>query len=134
MPSAYWADIRGRVIARADCGASRPEAAEQFEVKPGRRSVGCAAGRGRADVARARRHWLQEQSIFDPARRVFIDETAADTKMEQLSGSCPCGDLVVERMPQGHQKTTTYVAVLRHDEMTAYDERRDNRTGISGSC
>ena len=32
MPTAYSADIRGRVIARVESGASRREAAEQFEV------------------------------------------------------------------------------------------------------
>ena len=34
MPKAYSADIRGRVIARVESGASRREAAEQFEVSP----------------------------------------------------------------------------------------------------
>jgi transposase len=32
MPKAYSADIRGRVIARVESGASRREAAEQFEI------------------------------------------------------------------------------------------------------
>ena len=32
MPRAYSADIRGRVIARVEGGASRREAAEQFEI------------------------------------------------------------------------------------------------------
>lgn len=32
MPTAYSTDIRGRVIARVESGASRREAAEQFEV------------------------------------------------------------------------------------------------------
>src|SRR5438034_11781255 len=34
MPKAYSADIRGRVIARVESGASRREAAEQFEISP----------------------------------------------------------------------------------------------------
>jgi len=29
----------------------------------------------RMDVARARRRWMREQGLFDPARLVFIDET-----------------------------------------------------------
>ena len=33
-------------------------------------------GEERADVARARRRWMREQGLFDPARLVFIDETA----------------------------------------------------------
>jgi transposase len=32
MPKAYSTDIRGRVIARVESGASRREAAEQFEI------------------------------------------------------------------------------------------------------
>lgn len=34
MPKSYSADIRGRVIARVEGGASRREAAEQFEISP----------------------------------------------------------------------------------------------------
>ncbi len=34
MPAAYSADIRGRVIARVEGGASRREASEHFEVSP----------------------------------------------------------------------------------------------------
>jgi len=34
-----------------------------------------AAEQERADVARARRRWMREQGMFDPARLVFIDET-----------------------------------------------------------
>ena len=34
MPKAYSADIRGRVIARVEGGASRREAGEHFEVSP----------------------------------------------------------------------------------------------------
>src|SRR4029077_8850166 len=33
-----------------------------------------AAERQRADVARARRRWIREQGMLDPARLVFIDE------------------------------------------------------------
>ena len=40
----------------------------------------------RADVARARQRWMREQGIFDPAHLVFVDETAANTKMVRLSG------------------------------------------------
>ena len=34
-----------------------------------------AAERERADVARARRRWIREQGMLDPARLVFIDES-----------------------------------------------------------
>ena len=38
----------------------------------------------RADVARARRRWIREQGMLDPARLVFIDETAVTTNMVRL--------------------------------------------------
>jgi hypothetical protein len=34
MPTTYSCDIRGRVIAGVESGASRREAAEQFEISP----------------------------------------------------------------------------------------------------
>ena len=40
-----------------------------------------AAEQQRADVARARRRWMREQGMFDPARLVFIDETSTNTAM-----------------------------------------------------
>jgi hypothetical protein len=43
-----------------------------------------AAEQQRPDVARARRRWRREQFMFDPARLVFIDETAASTDMVRL--------------------------------------------------
>jgi transposase len=55
MPKAYSADIRGRVIARVESGASRREAAEQFEISPSAavkwvkcfRDTGCCAAKPR---------------------------------------------------------------------------------------
>ena len=41
-----------------------------------------AAAQKRADVARARRRWIREQGMLDPARLVFIDETARDGRFE----------------------------------------------------
>jgi hypothetical protein len=48
-----------------------------------------AAEQKRADVARARRRWVREQGMLDPARLVFIDETATSTNMVRLRGRCP---------------------------------------------
>ena len=42
----------------------------------------------RPDVARARRRWMREQGMFDPARLVFIDETSTNTAMVRLRGRC----------------------------------------------
>jgi hypothetical protein len=35
----------------------------------------CASERKRQDVVRARRKWIREQGLLDPARPVFIDES-----------------------------------------------------------
>ena len=57
--------------------------------------------------------------MFNPARLVFIDETAANTKMVRLSGRCPRGERLVGRVPHGHWKTITFVGALRCNGMTA---------------
>src|SRR4029453_12614187 len=44
-----------------------------------------AAEQKRVDVARARRRWIREQGMLDPARLVFIDETATSTNTAQRS-------------------------------------------------
>ena len=71
-----------------------------------------AAEQERADVARARRHWMREQGMFDPARLVFIDETSANTKMVRLYGRCARGERLVGHVPQGHWKTITFVGAF----------------------
>ena len=62
---------------------------------------------------------MREQGMFDPARLVFIDETAANTKMVRLYGRCPRGQRLIDRVPQGHWKTITFVAALRRNGMRA---------------
>jgi transposase len=57
--------------------------------------------------------------MYDPARLVFIDETAANTKMVRLSGRCPRGERLIGHVPQGHWKTITFVAALRRNGMRA---------------
>jgi len=194
MPKAYSADMRERVIAEVEGGASRREAAEELEVSastaivwvkcfretgrcaakprggsisplekhadfllgliekqsdltldevvlvmrkqkiPGSRTAVWrfferhkiafkkslrAAEQERADVAQARRRWIKEQGMFDPAHLVFVDETAANTKMVRLSGRCRRGERLIGRVPQGHWKTITFVAALRRNGMRA---------------
>ena len=60
-----------------------------------------AAEQHRADVARARRKWIREQGLLDPARLVFIDETAINTSMVRLYGREPRGVRLVDHVPQG---------------------------------
>jgi transposase len=78
-----------------------------------------AAERQRADVARARRRWMREQGMLDPARLVFIDETAVSTNLVRLNGRAPRGERVIGSVPLGTWETITFVAALRHKKMTA---------------
>ena len=57
--------------------------------------------------------------MLSPARLVFIDETAASTKMVRLNGRCPRGVRLIGHAPHGHRKTVTFVAGLRNDGMVA---------------
>src|SRR3954468_7974832 len=78
-----------------------------------------AAEQQRADVALARRRWMREQGMFDPARLVFIDETAVSTNLVRLNGRALRGERVIGSVPLGAWQTITFVAALRHNEMTA---------------
>src|SRR5271166_4757515 len=63
-----------------------------------------AAEQERADVARARRRWMREQGMFDPARLVFLDETATSTNMVRLRGRCRRGQRLIDHVSHGHWK------------------------------
>jgi transposase len=62
---------------------------------------------------------MREQGMFDPARLVFIDETAVTTKMVRLYGRSPRGVELIGRAPFGKWETVTFVAALRHNKMAA---------------
>ena len=53
------------------------------------------------------------------ARLVFLDETWAKTNMTRLRGRAPRGERVVDHVPHGHWKTTTFLAALRVDGLNA---------------
>ena len=78
-----------------------------------------AAERKRADVARARRRWVREQGMLDPARLVFIDETAVTTNMVRLNGWNPRGERLVGDVPMGHWETVTFIAGFRQTGIVA---------------
>ena len=50
---------------------------------------------------------------------MFIDETWATTAMARRYGRARRGARVVGAVPHGHWKTTTFVAALRHDGLSA---------------
>ena len=70
-------------------------------------------------MARARARWRAAQPALDPQKLVFIDETGSATDMAPLRGRCRRGERLIGRVPHGHWKTTTFVAGLRREEITA---------------
>ena len=52
-------------------------------------------------------------------RLVFLDETWASTNMTRCYGRCPRGRRLVRAAPHGRWNTTTFVAALRVDGLTA---------------
>ena len=70
-------------------------------------------------MARRRRRWQAYQDRLDPARLIFIDETWAKTNMTRLRGWAPRGHKLLAKVPQGHWRTLTFLAALRHDRIDA---------------
>jgi transposase len=70
-------------------------------------------------VQQARRDWQARQISLDPTKLVFLDETGATTNMARRYGRAPRGQRCVAAAPYGHWKTTTFIAGLRHDSVTA---------------
>ena len=69
---------------------------------------------------KARREaWFELQPDLDPARLVFVDETGATTKMARLRGRSPRGKRCRAAVPHGHWKTTTLIAGMRLDGLSA---------------
>ena len=56
---------------------------------------------------------------LDPSRLVFLDETWVKTNMTRAYGRAQVGERLVAYVPHGHWKTTTFVAALREDGLTA---------------
>lgn len=78
-----------------------------------------AAELDRPDVQARREAWLSERPSIDPRRLVFIDETWAKTNMAPTYGRCRRGKRLIARVPFGHWKTSTFLAALRWDGMSA---------------
>ena len=67
----------------------------------------------------AREDWFENQDALDPDRLVFLDETAANTKMARRYGRAPRGRRCRMAVPHGYYKTTTVTAALRTTGPTA---------------
>jgi transposase len=77
------------------------------------------AEQNRKDIARRRYWWKKYQNRIDVSRLVFIDETWTKTNMAPIRGWGEKGARLKAFVPQGHWKTLTFVAALRHDAITA---------------
>ena len=73
----------------------------------------------RPDVQTQRAWWRVEMLGVDPKRLVFLDETWTKTNMTRLRGRALRGKRLVDYAPHGHWKTTTFLAALRVDGLTA---------------
>lgn len=78
-----------------------------------------ASEQKRDDVAAARTAWRQQQPALDVSRLVFIDETWASTALTRRYGRAPVGERLIGYAPNGHWKTTTFLAALRVNGLTA---------------
>jgi transposase len=70
-------------------------------------------------VKERRDAWKESQPWMDPRRLVFVDETWASTNMARRKGRAKKGQRLVEPIPHGHWKITTFVAALRASGMVA---------------
>ena len=70
-------------------------------------------------MAQCRAEWQVQQAGLDPQRLVFLDETWAKTNMIRPRGRARRGLRLVQPVPHGHWKTTTFLAALRTSGMIA---------------
>ena len=78
-----------------------------------------ASEQDRPDVAQKRVAWQSTQHTYDPSRLVFIDETWVKTNMTRPRGRALRGERLLDKVPGGHWKTTTFLAALRCTGLTA---------------
>ncbi|MEO8048267.1 MAG: transposase [Nitrospirota bacterium] len=67
----------------------------------------------------ARREWQNSATKAGYSKLVLLDETGASTNMARRYGPVPRGRWCVASVPHGHWHTTTFVAGLRHDDISA---------------
>jgi transposase len=96
MPTAYSADLRGRVIARVESGASRREAAEQFEISPSiaikwvacfRATGSCAAKRRGGSTSPLEAHADFLLALIAKQPDLTLDEIIHAMRQHRIAGS-----------------------------------------------
>ncbi|MGH8865462.1 MAG: IS630 family transposase [Burkholderiales bacterium] len=119
-PDLTLAEIRDRLAGQRDLVVSVAAVWRFLEGRDLRfKKTLHAAEQGRPDVAAQRARWREMQATLSPERLVFIDETWATTNMARRHGRAPKGKRLVCAVPHGHWKTSTFVAALRCDAITA---------------
>jgi transposase len=71
-----------------------------------------AAEQHRPDVQEARADWPAVIAAATARRLIFLDETWFSTNMARLFGYAPRGERLIDFVPHGHWKTTTFVGGL----------------------
>ena len=96
MPTAYSTDIRGRVIARVESGASRREAAEQFEISPSaaikwvscfRATGSCAAKARGGSTSPLEEHADFLLALIEEQSDLTLDEVVHAMRKQRIPGS-----------------------------------------------
>jgi transposase len=96
MPRAYSADMRTRVIARVESGASRREAAEHYEVSAStaviwvkcfRETGRCAAKRRGGSTSPLEEHAEFLLAVLDEQPDLTLDEVIAVMRRNKVPGS-----------------------------------------------
>ena len=67
----------------------------------------------------ARKAWRRKRWKAKLRRLIFIDETSTKTNLVRLRGRSRRGRRLVDKTPHGHWKTSTFIAALRHNRLTA---------------
>ena len=112
-------ELREQLMERGVAVATHTLAVLQASQDHAQKKSAHAAEQRRSTVNAARERWFEGQLDLDPTRIVFIDETAANTKMARLYGRAPRGERCRAAVPHGHWKTTTFTAGLRYDGIAA---------------
>ncbi|MCJ2131720.1 IS630 family transposase [Methylobacterium sp. E-045] len=113
-PLSFLRELRDRLSERG-VRASTSSLSRFFARHGITRKRGCphAAEQARPEVKAAREDWFERQPDLDLDRLVFLDETAATTKMARRYGRALRGERCRIAVPHGHYKTTTITAALR---------------------
>lgn len=118
MPRAYSADMRSRLIARVESGASRREAAEHYEVSPStaviwvkcfRETGRCAAKPRGGSTSPLEEHAEFLLALIDAQPDLSLDEVVAIMRRNKVPGS----RTAVWRFFQRHQITFKKSAARR---------------------